>query len=60
VLRIWPSDPYVFVPPDPDPDSLDKSYGSGSSYCFVTFDFLSLKNDVNAPSKSNKQKNFLN
>ncbi len=27
------------------------------SYCFVTFlDFLSLKNDVNEPSKSNKQK----
>ncbi len=26
-------------------------------YCFVTFyDFLSLKNDVNVPSKSNKQK----
>jgi hypothetical protein len=29
------------------------------SYCFVTFFyFLSLKNDVNVPSKSNKQKNF--
>jgi hypothetical protein len=30
-----------------------------NSYCFVTsFDFLSLKNDVNnVPSKSNKQKN---
>jgi hypothetical protein len=28
------------------------------SYYFVTlFDFLSLKNDVNIPSKSNKQKN---
>ena len=44
--------------PDPDPCS-----GSGSfhhhvdSYYFVTlFDFLSLKNDVNVPSKSNKQK----
>jgi hypothetical protein len=29
-------------------------------YYFVThFDFLSLKNDVNVPSKSNKQINFL-
>jgi hypothetical protein len=28
-------------------------------YCFVTFlDFLSLKNDVNVPSKSNMQKIF--
>jgi hypothetical protein len=28
------------------------------SYCFVFFyDFLSLENDVNVPSKSNKQKN---
>jgi hypothetical protein len=54
-----PSDPYVFGPP-----------GSGSifylqakvvrknldSYCFVTsFDFLSSKNYINIPSKSNKQ-----
>jgi hypothetical protein len=29
------------------------------SYCFVTsLDFLSLKNDVNVPSKSNKHKKF--
>ncbi len=36
---------------DPDPENLD-------SYYFVTlFDFLSLKNYVNVPSKSNKQKN---
>ncbi len=28
-------------------------------YCFATFfDFLFLKNDINLPSKSNKQKNF--
>jgi hypothetical protein len=28
-------------------------------YCFVTlYDFLSLKNDVNVPSKRNKHKNF--
>jgi hypothetical protein len=26
--------------------------------CDFFFDFLSLKNDVNVPSKSNKQKNF--
>jgi hypothetical protein len=38
---------------DPDPDPLVR----GDSYYFVTlFDFLSLKNDVNVPSKSNKQK----
>jgi len=31
------------------------------SYYFVTiFDFLSLKNDVNGPSKSNKQKKLCN
>ncbi len=30
------------------------------SYCFVTsFGLLSLKNDVNDPSKNNKQKNFI-
>jgi hypothetical protein len=29
------------------------------SYCFVTsFYFLSLKNDANVPTKSNKQKNL--
>ncbi len=28
-------------------------------FCDFFFDFLSLKNDVNVPSKSNKQKNFL-
>jgi hypothetical protein len=45
-------DPLVrCIDPDPDP-ALD-------SYYFVTlFDFLSLKNDVNIPSKSNKQKNL--
>jgi hypothetical protein len=54
-------DPYVFGPP-----------GSGSlyhqakilrknldSYCFVTsFGLFSFENDVNVPSKSNKQKRF--
>ncbi len=66
-------DPYVFGPTGFG--SINQRYGSGSfssssknskknldSYCFVTsFDFLSLKNDVNVPSKCNKQKNiFLN
>jgi hypothetical protein len=64
-----PPDPYVFGPPGSG--SICQRYGSGSgsftswkiskknldSYNFVTlFDFLSLKNDVNVPSKSNKQK----
>ncbi len=56
-----PSNPYVFGPP-----------GSGSFHhqpkivrktliptvLWPLFDFLSLKNYVNVPSKSNKQKNF--
>ncbi len=46
--------------PDPDPDLLSASKNckeSLDSYCFVAFlDFLSLKNDVNVPSKSKKQK----
>ncbi len=37
-----------------------KNLGSYCFQCFVTsFDFLSSKNDVNAPSKSYKQKNFV-
>jgi hypothetical protein len=46
--------------PDPDPDSSSSCKNSKKnldSYYFVTlFDFLSLKNDVNVASKSNKQK----
>jgi hypothetical protein len=38
---------------------LSSSKKNLDSYCFVTLDFSSLKNDVNVPSKSNKQKNFL-
>jgi hypothetical protein len=39
--------------PDPEPPIIRKTY------CFVTFfDFLFLKNYVNAPSKSKKQKFF--
>jgi hypothetical protein len=45
---------------DPNPSLIkQKSKKNLDSYCFVTFlDFLSLKNDVNVPSKSNKQNNF--
>jgi hypothetical protein len=49
--------------PDPDPDpaillsSCKNSKKNLNSYYFVSlFDFLSLKNDVNVASKSNKQK----
>jgi hypothetical protein len=62
-----PSDPYVFGPPGSRSGSIIQRYGSAllssyknskknlDSYCFVIlFDFLSLKNDVNLPSKSNK------
>ncbi len=42
-----------------DPASSKTSEKNLNSYCSVTsFDFLSLKNDVNIASKSNKQKNL--
>jgi hypothetical protein len=48
--------------PDPDPSIISSSKNSKKnldSYFFVTsFVILSLKNDVNVASKSNKQKNF--
>ncbi len=47
--------------PDPDPFIVKQKYSKKNLgfYCFVTsFDFLSLKNDVNVPSKSNMQKHF--
>jgi hypothetical protein len=60
------SGPYVFGPPGygsisqiwPGSGSSKNSKKNIDSYCFVTslYDFLSLKNDVNVPSKSNKQK----
>ncbi len=66
-----PPDPYVFGLPDPDPlvrgmdriwrllSSSKTSKKNIDSYCFVTFlDFLSMKNYVNVPSKSNQQKKF--
>ncbi len=59
--------------PDPDPNPLVRCMDSDpsiirkkgkknlDSYRFVTtFDFLSLKNDVNVPPKSNEQKPFFN
>jgi hypothetical protein len=44
--------------PDPDPSIITQNSKKNlGSYYFVTlFDFLSLKNDVNVASKSNKQK----
>jgi hypothetical protein len=48
--------------PDPDPDpsiTMQNSKNNLDSYYFATlFDFLSLKNDVNVSSKSNKQIKF--
>jgi hypothetical protein len=63
-----PPDPHVFGPSGSG--STSQRYGSGSFYhhakivrktliptiLLIFFDFLSLKNDVNVPSKSNKQK----
>ncbi len=54
-------DPLVrCMDPDPDPSitvSCKNSKKNLDSYYFMTFfDFLSLKNDVNVPSKSIKQK----
>jgi hypothetical protein len=57
--------PHDFGPPGSG--SISQRYGSGSScknskenldscYFVTPFDFLSLKKDVNVPSKSNKQK----
>jgi hypothetical protein len=71
-MRISVADLHVFGPPGSGSGSTSQRYGSGSGSCcgslsscknskknldFVTlFDFLSLKNDVNVASKSNKQK----
>ncbi len=60
MLRIWIHRIHMFLGlPDPDPDPsiiMQKSKKNLDSYYFVTlFDFLSLKYDVNVPSKSNKQ-----
>ncbi len=65
-------DPATQINADPQPrvwiqiwlhiflSSSKKSKKNLDSYCFVTsLDFLSLINDVNVPSKSNKHKNFV-
>jgi hypothetical protein len=66
------SDPYVFRPPGSGSGSISQRFGSGSFYhqaiivrktmiptvLLILLDFLSLKNDVNVPSISGKQKNF--
>jgi hypothetical protein len=50
-----PPDPHVFGPPGSGSGSISQRYGSES-----TSDFLSLKNYVNVPSKSNAENPFLN
>jgi hypothetical protein len=51
--------------PDPDPSIILLSFSKKSkknldSYCFVTsFGLFIFENDVNVPSKRNKQKNFV-
>ncbi len=65
------TDPHIFGPPGSG--SISQRYGSGSFFHHAKivrktliptilwlFDFLSLKNYVNVPSKSNKQKNVFN
>jgi hypothetical protein len=44
--------------PDPDPSIIMQKKNLDSYYFVTLFVFLSLKNDVNVPSKSNKQKKF--
>ena len=59
LLGLPDPDPLVRgMDPDPDPSIImQNSKKNLDSYYFVTFfDFLSLKNNVNVPSKSNKQK----
>ncbi len=67
-----PSDPYVFGPPGSGSESISQRYryGSGSFYhqakivrkieiptvLWLLFDFSSLKNDINVPSKRSKLK----
>ncbi len=59
-LGLQDPDPLVRdMDPDPDPSIMQNSKKNLDSYYFVTlFDFLSLKNDVNVPSQSNKKKKF--
>ncbi len=68
-------DPHVFGPAGSASGSISERYGSGSGSVYqqakilritsiptvlwLLLDYLSLKTDVNVPSKSNKQNNFL-
>ena len=58
LVRGMDTDPVPALDPDPDPSIImQKNKKNPESYYFVTlFDFLSLKNNVNVPSKGNKQK----
>jgi len=60
LVRGMDPDPDPALDPGPDPSIIMQKKNSKKildSYNFVTlFDFLSLKNDVNVASKSNKQK----
>jgi hypothetical protein len=67
VLRIWVRMFLGFLDPDqdplirgmdPDPSIKQNGKKNVDSVLWLLFDFLSLKSDVNVPSKSNKQKNF--
>ncbi len=62
-FRAWGRQAEATLDPDPDPSISKQKYSSKKnldSYCFLTLlDLISTKNYVNVPSKSNKQKNFL-
>jgi hypothetical protein len=48
----------VLLDPDPLVRGIDPDLDQDPSIIVTSFDFLSLKNDVKVPSKSNMQKNF--
>jgi hypothetical protein len=54
-------DPDQYPAPDPDPSIImqNNKKNLDAYYSVTLFDFLSLKNDVNVPTKSNKQKKKL-
>jgi hypothetical protein len=55
-----PDPPVRCINPDPAINMQKNCKKNFDSYCWATFilTFLSLENDVNVPSKSNKHKNF--
>jgi len=71
-IRIWIRRIHLFLGlPDPHPDPISQRYVSGAFYqakivrktliptvLWLLYDFLSLKNDVKVPSKSNEQRTF--